>query len=962
MPEIHAKTELPKAYEPGAIEARWAESWVKQKLFSVPTPAKGDTRPVFTLLLPPPNVTGRLHMGHMLNQTQMDIIVRWHRMRGFITLWLPGTDHAGIATQMMVERQLASEHKRRTDLGREKFIERVWEWKKLYGGAIQDQMRRLGASVDWEREYFTMDENLSRAVREVFVRLYEQGLIYRGKYIVNWCPRCATAISDLEVKHEEVPGKLWEIRYPVVGSDEFITVATTRPETMLGDTAIAVNERDERYTHLHGKKVLLPLMNREIPIITDELAQPEFGTGAVKVTPAHDANDFAAGLRHDLPQIEVMDEHARMNQNAGPYAGLKREEARKKVLEDLREQGFLTGEKDYALALGKCDRCGSVVEPRLSTQWFIKIQPLAERAIEAVEKDDIRFTPANYRQIYLNWMRNIHDWCISRQLWWGHQIPAWHCDCGEIIVARETPSSCPKCGSSSLKQDPDVLDTWFSSGLLPFTALGWPEATRDLEVFYPTSLLITGFDILFFWVARMIMLGCWFMAPPEKPSTGRVGTGRMETGRVETDHVGTGALARPDERSSSKLSETDLRDSVPFREVYIHALVRDADRQKMSKTKGNVLDPIQVIEKYGTDATRFTLAAMSSPGTDIAFNEKRTDGYGAFANKIWNAARFMFMNLERIGMCGADTLVREPAGQRPGRTGEGARSHMGITGFQAATLDDRWILSRFNRVTKNVNDSLATYRFDEAANAIYDFFWGELCDWYLELIKPRLLPESDAARATCANLVALFEASLRLLHPVMPFITEEIWHAMYDGKPPLKSLALAAYPQADQAQVDKTAETEMAVLQDLIVSVRNLRAELKVEPKLKTPIEIFAGEPEIRQLIEQNQSAVLNDRQANVEKLSFAAESLAKLANTRHTARFDLRLVYEKQIDVAFEREKLTKELDKLEKEEANGERQLGNEQFVAKAPAHVVEKLRSRKAELEVLIEKLRSKVKELG
>jgi valyl-tRNA synthetase len=951
MPENLTKTELPKAYEPAAIETRWAESWVKEKLFSVSTPLVDDKRPVFTLLLPPPNVTGRLHMGHMLNQTQMDIIVRWHRMRGFVTLWLPGTDHAGIATQMMVERQLASEGKRRTDLGREKFIERVWEWKKLYGGAIQDQMRRLGASVDWDREYFTMDDNLSRAVREVFVRLYEHGLIYRGKYIVNWCPRCATAISDLEVKHEEVPGKLWEIRYPVVGTNEFVTVATTRPETMLGDTAVAVNERDERYKHLHGKKVLLPLMNREIPIITDELAQPEFGTGAVKITPAHDANDFAAGLRHNLPQIEVMDEHARMNQNAGPYAGLKREEARKKILEDLREQGFLTGEKDYTLALGKCDRCGSVVEPRLSTQWFIKIQPLAERAIEAVEKDDIHFTPANYRQIYLNWMRNIHDWCISRQLWWGHQIPAWYCDCGEIVVARETPRACAKCGSSKLKQDPDVLDTWFSSGLLPFTALGWPEATRDLEVFYPTSLLITGFDILFFWVARMIMLGCWFMAPPERPSTGR---------------VGTGALGRPDERSSSKLSENDLRDSVPFREVYIHALVRDADRQKMSKTKGNVLDPIQVIEKYGTDATRFTLAAMSSPGTDIAFNEKRTDGYRAFANKIWNAARFMFMNVERIGMCGADTLVREPAGQRPGRTGVGARPYMdiadiGIAGFHATTLEDRWILSRFNRVAKNVNDSLATYRFDEAANAIYDFFWGELCDWYLELIKSRLVPESNGARATCANLVALFEASLRLLHPVMPFITEEIWHAMYDGNPPLKSLALAAYPQADQAQVDKTAETEMAVLQDLIVSVRNLRAELKVEPKLKTPIEIFADEPRIRQLIEQNQGAVLNDRQANVEKLSFAAESLAKLANTRHTARFDVRLVYEKQINFAFEREKLTKELDKLEKEEANGERQLANEQFVAKAPAHVVEKLRSRKAELEVLIEKLRSKVKEL-
>jgi valyl-tRNA synthetase len=947
MPENLTKTELPKAYEPGAIEARWAELWVKEKLFSVPTPAIDDQRPVFTLLLPPPNVTGRLHMGHMLNQTQMDIIVRWHRMRGFITLWLPGTDHAGIATQMMVERQLASEHKRRIDLGREKFVERVWEWKKLYGGAIQDQMRRLGASVDWDREYFTMDENLSRAVREVFVRLYEQGLIYRGKYIVNWCPRCATAISDLEVKHEEVPGKLWEIRYPVVGTDEFITVATTRPETMLGDTAVAVNERDERYTHLHGKKVLLPLMNREIPIITDELAQPEFGTGAVKVTPAHDANDFAAGLRHNLPQIEVMDEHARMNQNAGPYAGLKREEARKQVLEDLREQGFLAGEKDYALALGKCDRCGSVVEPRLSTQWFIKIQPLAERAIEVVEKDYIRFTPANYRQIYLNWMLNIHDWTISRQLWWGHQIPAWHCDCGEIVVARETPGSCPKCGGSKLRQDPDVLDTWFSSGLLPFTALGWPEATRDLEVFYPTSLLITGFDILFFWVARMVMLGCWFMAPPEKPGS---------------DHVRTGAGARPVDQGSTSsgaqnadgkvrarfpLTEDALRASVPFRDVYIHALVRDADRQKMSKTKGNVLDPIQVIEKYGTDATRFTLAAMSSPGTDIAFNEKRTEGYRAFANKIWNAARFMFMNIERVA-----------PGLRPEGTGSGP--HTGIAGFHATILEDRWILSRFNGVTKNVNESLAAYRFDEAANAIYDFFWGELCDWYLELIKPRLLPEAENARDTCANLVALFEGSLRLLHPVMPFITEEIWHAMYDGNPPLKSLALAAYPQVDEKQIDRTAETEMAILQDLIASVRNLRAELKVETKQRVPVEIFAEDRAVRSLIEKNIGSL--QQLANVEHAQFVSDALTNKSGVRTTARFDVRLVYEQKVDVAAECARLKKEMEKIEKGIASGQRQLGNEQFMAKAPAQVVENLKKQQQELAVLHQKTQSKLNELG
>jgi valyl-tRNA synthetase len=909
--------ELPKSYEPGAIENRWAEYWVKEKLFSVPTPPPGETRPVFTLLLPPPNVTGRLHMGHMLNQTQMDIIVRWHRMRGFITLWLPGTDHAGIATQMMVERELAKEGKKRRELGREKFIERVWEWKKLYGGAILDQMKRLGASVDWDREYFTMDENLSRAVREVFVRLYEQGLIYRGKYIVNWCPRCETAISDLEVKHEEVAGKLWKIRYPVIGSNpgnpEFITVATTRPETMLGDTAIAVNAKDERYTHLHGKKVLVPLMNREIPIITDELAQPEFGTGAVKVTPAHDPNDFQAGKRHDLPQIDVMDEHAHMNANAGAYAGLDRYEARKRVLADLQEQGFLVGEKEHTLALGKCDRCGTVVEPRLSEQWFIKIQPLADRAKEAVESGAITIVPENYRQVYLNWMNNIYDWCISRQLWWGHRIPAWTCEgCKEIIVAREAPEKCSKCGGTKLEQVSDVLDTWFSSGLLPFTTLGWPEKTRDLEVFYPNTLLITGFDILFFWLARMIMFGCHFMQGHEQDALIKKAT----------------AVA---ERDDARGTAGNQDESVPFRHVYIHALVRDAERQKMSKTKGNVLDPLEVIERFGTDATRFTLAAMAAPGTDIAFSESRTEGYRAFANKIWNAARFMFMNVDRL---------------------EGALS---VAGFGGSTLEDRWILSRFNRVTKEVNDALAAYRFHEAANRIYDFFWGEFCDWYLELIKPRLNFEEGAdkteAIAACGNLVALFDAALRLLHPVMPFITEEIWQAMHEGNPPRKSIALAAYPQSDEKRIDLTAETEMAILQDLIVNVRNVRAELKVEPKVKVPIEVFVPELAVRTMIGQNRGAI--ERLGNVEKITFVEGSLARQAGSRSTARFDVHVIYERKIDIAAERERLKKELEKLEKEFANNQRQLSNEQFLAKAPAKVVEGLRTREKELISLIDK---------
>jgi len=915
--------ELPKAYEPGAIETRWADYWVQEKLFSVPTPQVGETRPVFTLLLPPPNVTGRLHMGHMLNQTQMDIIVRWHRMRGFITLWLPGTDHAGIATQMMVEKQLEKEGKKRREMGREKFIERVWEWKKLYGGAILDQMKRLGASVDWDREYFTMDENLSHAVREVFVRLYEEGLIYRGNYIVNWCPWHETAISDLEVKHEDVAGKLWEIRYPVIGTDESITVATTRPETMLGDTAIAVNEKDERYTHLHGKKVLVPLMNREIPIITDELAQPEFGTGAVKVTPAHDPNDFQAGLRHNLPQINVMDARAQMNENAGPYAGIDRYEARKRVLHDLQEQGFLVNEKDYALSIGKCDRCGTVIEPRLSEQWFIKIKPLAEGAKAAVESGEITIVPENYRQIYLNWMTNIYDWCISRQLWWGHRIPAWTCQneaCKEVIVAREAPTTCTKCSGAKLEQVPDVLDTWFSSGLLPFTTLGWPEKTRDLDVFYPNTLMITGFDILFFWLARMIMFGCHFMQGHEQDAEIKKASGE--------------ALKKDD--------------SVPFRHVYIHALVRDADRQKMSKTKGNVIDPLEIIERFGTDATRFTLAAMAAPGTDIAFSESRTDGYRAFANKIWNAARFMFMNVDRI----------EP-GLRPARS-----ANAGIAGFESASLEDRWILSRFNRVAADVNDALATYRFHEAANRIYDFFWGEFCDWYLELIKPGLNFEEGAdkkaARTACANLVNLFDAALRLLHPVMPFITEEIWHAIYEGKAPMKSIALAPYPQADEKQFDLAAETDMAILQDLIVSVRNLRAELKVEPKVKVPIEVFAHEPAIRAMIEQNHGAV--ERLGNVEKITFVETSLASRAGARGTARFDVHVIYERKIDVAAECDRLKKELEKIERELANNQKQLGNEQFLSKAPQKVVEGLRRRGQELLVLQEKTKSKQKELG
>jgi valyl-tRNA synthetase len=911
--------DLPKAYDPSAIEPRWAEYWVAEKLFSLPTP--DSSTDVFDLLLPPPNVTGRLHMGHMLNQTEMDIIIRWKRMSGCKTLWLPGTDHAGIATQMMVERQLATEGKKRQDLGREKFIERVWDWREHYGGAILDQMKRLGASVDWSREYFTMDENLSRAVREAFVRLHEKGLIYRGKYIVNWCPRCMTAISDLEVVHEEVAGKLYEIRYPVVGTDGFILVATTRPETMLGDTAVAVNPSDKRYKTFIGQKVMLPLMNREIPIVADDWANPEFGTGAVKVTPAHDPNDFAIGQRHNLEQITIMDESARMNENAGPYAGLDRFAAREKVLADLDALGLLGSVKDHTLSIGKCDRCKTVVEPRLSTQWFLKVEgKIAQRAIEVVKRDYIEITPENYKTIYLNWMENIHDWCISRQLWWGHRIPAWHCaDCKQPTVARETPKQCVHCSSAKLEQDTDVLDTWFSSGLLPFTVFGWPEKTKDLEVFYPTTLLITGFDILFFWVARMIMLGTWFMGAED-----------------ELDQL-------PED-----LREKKLRDSVPFRNVYIHALVRDAERQKMSKTKGNVLDPIEITEKYGTDAVRFTLASMASPGTDIAFSESRTESYRAFANKIWNASRFIFMNVDRAQESGAWSLKDFDANAAPVPT----------------TLEDKWILSRFNNAVVQIEAALSEYRFHEAAHVVYHFFWGEFCDWYIEIVKLRLnAGESQADKSTTATalkfLLYVFEGALRLLSPFMPFITEEIWHVIYEGQAPAKSIALTRFPQQHPAWTNAEAEMEMVLLQALIVDIRTLRAELKVEPKQKVPIQIHA-KASVQKLIENNRR--FTERLANIEGISFVDEPLSNASGARVAPNYEVRVIFEQKIDAATERERLTKELKKLETEMVNAQRNLGNEQFLAKAPATVVDGIRRREAELAILIQKSRGALAELG
>ncbi len=940
--------DLPKAYDPTAIEDHWASYWVRENLFTVPTPTEpiqglddqspapnqGHAGQAFTILLPPPNVTGRLHMGHMLNQTEMDILTRWRRMSGRLALWVPGTDHAGIATQMMVERQLTAEGTSRQHLGREAFVARVWEWRRHYGGAILEQMKRLGVSVDWSREYFTMDERLSVSVREAFVRLYHQGLIYRGAYIVNWCPRCQTAISDLEVVHQEQKGHLWEIRYPVLGdggqpTGEFITVATTRPETMLGDTAVAIHPEDERYLHLHGKKLLLPLMNREIPIVVDPWVSREFGTGAVKVTPAHDPNDFAIGERHHLPSINVMDDRAHINENGGPYTGLDRFAARKKIIQDLEERQLLAAVKDYTNNVGHCDRCKTVVEPRLSMQWFIAVnkepdgggESMAAKAIAAVKPDvegkkAIRFTPENYEKIYLDWMTNIHDWCISRQLWWGHRIPAWHCAvCHKITVPQPgsagDPTACAHCGSDQITQETDVLDTWFSSGLLPVSVFGWPNITpgtrADFDAFYPTSLLVTGFDILFFWVARMIMMGCWFSKDVPMPD----------------------GDPRP------------LSESVPFREVYIHALVRDANREKMSKTKGNVIDPIEIVKQYGTDAVRFTLASMASPGTDIAFNVARTEGYRAFANKIWNAARFIFMNVDKAAEVG---IKVDPSllGSMP-------------TVAADAPLEARWIVAELHATAARVNEALQNYRFDEAANTIYQFFWGSFCDWYLEIVKLRLdfteTADKAATKTALTTLVQVFEMALRLLSPFMPFLTEELWHVVYDGNRPAKSIAFTGYPKAANTVDDERNLTNFRIMIDYVTEIRALRKEIGVEEKAVVSIEIRT-DASSRKIAEENRDII--ERLARVSEVRFVDQIAAGLSK-HSTPIFDVAVLYEKKIDTAAERERLTKEIAKLEKNVATADRQLNNPGFLAKAPNEVVEGLKKQRAENQRLLDKLR-------
>ncbi len=880
---------LEKVYDPQRFEPRWANWWVETGIFRASVDAPG---PVFSLVIPPPNVTGSLHIGHMLEHTEIDVTIRWRRMRGYNTLWLPGTDHAGIATQMLVERALAEEGLDRRTLGREAFEKRVWAWKELYGDTIKRQMIRLGASCDWSRERFTLDPGLSRAVRETFVRLYEKGLIYRGEYMVNWCPRCQTALSDLEVVHDETPGNLWYIRYPVVGSDRYLVVATTRPETMLGDTAVAVNPRDERYRDLHGRHVLLPLMDREIPVILDELARPEFATGVVKVTPFHDPNDFEAGRRHNLPKIQVIGETGVMTAEAGRYAGLDRFEARRRVVADLEELGLLEKVEPYQLALGKCQRCKTPVEPLVSIQWFVHTKPLAEPAIRVVEDGRIRFIPENWTKTYFEWMYNIRDWCISRQLWWGHRIPAFYCsDCGHTTVARQDPESCARCRSPRIAQDPDVLDTWFSSALWPFSTLGWPDDTPDLRKFYPTSLLITGFDILFFWVARMIMMGL--------------------------ECVG----------------------DIPFREVYIHGLVRDAERQKMSKTRGNVIDPLEVTEKYGTDAVRMSLLMGAAPGTDIVLTEERMLGARAFANKIWNAARFLFLHMERCGV--QPWLPPTDRPRRPEPTEDGT-----------LLLEDRWMFSRLNRAAEAANRAIERYRYHELAQLLWQFFWHEFCDWYVEIKKLRFR-EAGGLNSDWRNLFTVFETGLRLLHPAMPFITEELWQrlAASAAARPL-SIALAPYPQPDPLAEDPEAEREMERIQEIIVAARNLRTSLQIEPR-QTVEAVLYSPGAAAKLAELHRDVI--ERLAGI-RLSIRAEAAppAPGGALRSTADFDLLLrIPTAQSDA--QRRRLEKEIERLEKLVASSERQLANEEFLRRAPAEVVASMREKLADYQSQLAKQR-------
>ena len=882
---------LSKSYEPKDFEQKWYGFWENEGFFQADADSQ---KPRFSIVIPPPNVTGSLHMGHALQHTLHDILVRWKRMSGFNTLWLPGTDHASIAVHYVLDKQMESEKKSRFDLGREDFLKRAWEWKKTSGGTILNQMRRMGVSCDWSRERFTMDEQLSRAVVEVFVRLYEEGLIYRGEYIVNWCPRCKTAISDLEVVYQPSVGKLWHIKYPIVGENGFVTVATTRPETMLGDSAVAVHPEDERYRHLVGKKVLLPVMGREIPIIADAFVDREFGTGAVKVTPAHDPNDYEAGLRHNLQKVTVIDDAGCMTEAAGSYKGMDRFACRRKLVEQLSSEEFLLKVEDHEHSVGQCDRCSTVVEPKISLQWYLKVETLAKPAIDVVENGTIQFVPDSFKKRYFEWMYNIHDWCISRQLWWGHRIPAWYCDgCGEIVVSRTTPSECPTC-HGSLREESDILDTWFSSALWPFSTLGWPENTKDMQVFYPTDILITGPDIIFFWVARMIMMGLKFAG------------------------------------------------DIPFSQVHINGIVRDANRKKMSKTKGNIIEPLQLIEQYGADAVRFTLSSMAVPGTDIPFSSDRMKGYSAFANKVWNAARFVLMNLKEddahVEPESIDELIRSKAGKLP--------------------LEDLWILHRMNAVCAEMSAALDKFRFHEASALVYQFIWHELCDWYIELVKPVLTNTSGADESREERiriLVHVMDFALRMLHPFMPFITEEIWQKLPHAG---QSIMMQQYPKAREILENTESAQKMQDLMELIGLMRALRAEMNIDPKRMLDAALLIRAPEDRELIAGNLLKV---------------KSLARLSNVvlvetlsgkylRGVSRMgEFGLDISDALNVENERERLNKEIVRAKDEADRVLKKLSSPDFVSRAPEEIVEENRARHSELCEKLRKLESNLNHL-
>ena len=863
---------LEKGYEPHEVEKRWYEFWQKERLFAAD---ENGSQKSYSIVIPPPNVTGVLHMGHALNNTMQDILCRYRRLRGDDVLWMPGTDHAGIATQNVVEKKLAREGTDRQQLGREKFIESVWKWREEYGSAIINQLKRMGASCDWERERFTMDEGLSKAVRKVFVQLYEEGLIYKDHYIINWCHRCHTALADLEVEHEEHDGNLYHIRYPFPDGSGGIVVATTRPETMLGDTAVAVNPDDERYQNLQTESVTLPLLNKEIPLIKDKYVDMAFGTGGLKITPAHDPNDFEIGARHNLPSIKVIGDDGIMTDEAGPFKGLDRVECRDAVVEALKKEGLLEKIEPYRHSVGHCYRCQTMIEPNLSEQWFVKVKPLAEEAIAAVENGQTRIIPAMWKNTYYEWMHNIRDWCISRQIWWGHQIPAWTCEaCDKVIVAVETPTSCTACGSSKLIQETDVLDTWFSSALWPFSTMGWPENTPLLQKFYPTSVLITGFDILFFWVARMMMMGIHFMK------------------------------------------------EVPFKDVYVHALVRDEDGSKMSKSKGNVIDPLTVIDNYGTDAFRFTLAAFAAQGRDIKMSEKRVEGYRHFVNKIWNAARFSLMHMES-----GNTEIKA----------------------QDLSLADQWILSRLQRVTASVAEALDNYRFNEAAGTLYNFVWHEFCDWYLEAVKPALY-EKDGPERKAASLGALWRVlrdTLVLLHPFMPFVTEELWHRLPGTE---GSIMKASYPsdgsQDSGTLVNEAAEGKMELLIDIISGIRNVRGEMNIAPSLALEAVIQSADTETRETIEQFQDIIIN--LARLKSLSVG--DMGQRPPSSATAVVEKATIFvslEGIVDFSKEAVRLEKEINKLAKELTGISKKLSNENFLNKAPADVVDKVKEKQAGL---------------